>query len=344
MPNLDLPLDDDLAMAEQLHALSAGPLRFHFDPSNGMVRHVFWSDHEVLRGIYVAVRDRNWDTIAPEICNLRIHPLEPREASQSTDACCNITFLAECRRSAIHFQWQGHLQAWRDGTLQYDMRGQAVTTFERNRIGFCVLHSMHECANRSCRVTHTDNQIEVAKFPDFIAPHQPFKQIKAIRHPITRGVEAEVRFAGEIFEMEDQRNWTDASYKTYGTPLELPFPVTVTAGSELAQSITLTIHHRVAASPTSSSQWTSNHVEDRAACDSAGHPVHELPAIQFGDSHLPPIGLSTADVALNSMNDSAIVWHSCVWDICALPCHWIAWIVPSVCNLLGCRPRACASL
>lgn len=29
-------------------------------------------------------------------------------------------------------------------------------------------------------------------------------------------------FEGDVFEMEDQRNWTDASYKTYCTPWGCP--------------------------------------------------------------------------------------------------------------------------
>ena len=41
--------------------------------------------------------------------------------------------------------------------------------------------------------------------------------------------------------MEDQRNWTDASYKTYGTPLSEPFPVEVPAGTKISQRITLTL-------------------------------------------------------------------------------------------------------
>ena len=34
-------------------------------------------------------------------------------------------------------------------------------------------------------------------------------------------------FNGETFEMEDQRNWTDASFKTYCTPLSLPYPIKI---------------------------------------------------------------------------------------------------------------------
>jgi hypothetical protein len=42
---------------------------------------------------------------------------------------------------------------------------------------------------------------------------------------------------GETFEMEDQRNWTDASYKTYCRPLEKPFPFEVRAGDWIEQTV-----------------------------------------------------------------------------------------------------------
>ena len=41
--------------------------------------------------------------------------------------------------------------------------------------------------------------------------------------------------------MEDQRNWTDASLKTYSTPLELPFPVKLAAGEQIRQRAVLTL-------------------------------------------------------------------------------------------------------
>jgi len=52
----------------------------------------------------------------------------------------------------------------------------------------------------------------------------------------------EVLMEGDTFEMEDQRNWTDASFKTYCTPLELPFPVPVSAGEIIHQKVTIKIH------------------------------------------------------------------------------------------------------
>jgi hypothetical protein len=56
---------------------------------------------------------------------------------------------------------------------------------------------------------------------------------------VREGVRARVEFEGDVFETEDQRNWTDASYKTYCTPLGIQFPVTVEAGDTIQQKIQL---------------------------------------------------------------------------------------------------------
>ena len=54
---------------------------------------------------------------------------------------------------------------------------------------------------------------------------------------------------GDTFETEDQRNWTDASFKTYCTPLGLPYPVTVAEGTRIVQSVTLTLRARPSEAP-----------------------------------------------------------------------------------------------
>ena len=46
------------------------------------------------------------------------------------------------------------------------------------------------------------------------------------------------RMEGDTFEMEDQRNWTGASYKTYVRPLALPWPYTLAAGAKIDQAVT----------------------------------------------------------------------------------------------------------
>ena len=48
-------------------------------------------------------------------------------------------------------------------------------------------------------------------------------------------------FGGDVFEMEDYRKWTDASYKTYITPIGLPYPVEIVRGDNIYQAITFRI-------------------------------------------------------------------------------------------------------
>jgi len=205
----------------------AGPLTLLFE--DGDLRYVRLGDREVLRRLYVSVRDSNWDTVAPAVSNLH---------AETGSDWFRISFDAEHVEREIDFAWKGTVTGDALGTVTFAMEGRARSTFRRNRIGFCVLHPMG-CAGARCAVEKVDGSIERAALPRYISPHQPFKDMGAISHEVAPGVWARLRFAGEVFEMEDQRNWTDASFKTYCTPLALPFPVTVEAGTEISQSVTL---------------------------------------------------------------------------------------------------------
>jgi hypothetical protein len=137
-----------------------------------------------------------------------------------------------------------HLAAPRGGggaRITFAMDGVARTGFLTNRIGLCVLHPIRHCAGRPCAVEHTDGSVEHGVFPDLIAPHQPFKDVRAITHEPVKGVRVEVRFDGDVFETEDQRNWTDGSFKTYSRPLERPFPYRIEAGERVRQVVTVTV-------------------------------------------------------------------------------------------------------
>lgn len=210
--------------------LRAGPLTLLYEA--GELRAVRFGEREVLRRVYVAVRDRNWGTILPTFSEVRIERGDDRFA---------IDFLAEHREGSIDFAWRGTISGDVTGTLRFAMDGAARSTFLRNRIGFCVLHPPGTGAGRPCVVETDDGAMIEGHFPRQIAPEQPFREMRAIGHEVAPGVRAEVRFAGDLFEMEDQRNWTDDSYKTYCTPLRLPFPVEVLAGTRIEQAVTLTL-------------------------------------------------------------------------------------------------------
>ncbi|MDX2033805.1 MAG: hypothetical protein SF339_24225, partial [Blastocatellia bacterium] len=126
-------------------------------------------------------------------------------------------------------------------TIRFTFEGEARSTFLRNRIGFCVLHPA-ELAGQPCRARYVNGSEYAAAFPELVAAEQPvgaLHDLSAIAHEVAPGLWAEVSFSGDLFEMEDQRNWIDASYKTFCTPLRLPFPMEIAAGTRIAQSVEL---------------------------------------------------------------------------------------------------------
>jgi hypothetical protein len=210
--------------------LRAGPLRLVFD--RGELRWIRLGEREVVRGIYFALRAEGWATIPYEIRNLEI-AAEP--------ASFRVRFQAHHERGPVRFDWRAEIAGGPDGRIGFAVHGKAGASFLRNRIGLCVLHPAQACAGRPCIVQTVDGDRAESVFPALVAPHQPFRNVRAILHEVSPGVEVEVRLEGETFETEDHRNWGDDSYKTYGTPLHLPHPVTVKSGATVDQSVTLSL-------------------------------------------------------------------------------------------------------
>jgi hypothetical protein len=212
--------------------LRAGPLSMTYE--GGDLRTLRLGEHEIVRRIYFAVRDRNWGTVAP--CFIR------EDVQVSADSFL-ITCQVENRSGDIDFAWQGTLQGDSNGLITCSMEGTARTTFLKNRIGFCILVPAG-CAGVECSIEHVGGMAEKAIFPSDICADQPvlpFNSLGGIAYPVGGGVWAELRFDGEIFEMEDQRLWTDASFKIYGTPLSLPYPVKIQAGTRVVQSVNIAV-------------------------------------------------------------------------------------------------------
>lgn len=116
-----------------------------------------------------------------------------------------------------------------------------MTSFKRNRIGICVHHPIREYSGKEVLITRPDATTYTARFPELISPHQPFKSIRKIGCALGEKIKADLIFEGDIFETEDQRNWSDSSYKTYSTPLDLPLPVEINKGEILKQKMQLTV-------------------------------------------------------------------------------------------------------
>jgi len=217
--------------------LRAGELQLDFEPNAGMIRDVRWRGVEVLRAIYGAVRDADWNT-APAVFQLVEEYVEADRF--------RLTLEAECCTPSLDFHWRCEISGEADSTLAYRFYGEARRDFLKNRIGLCVLHPMLTCEGRPCRLETVDGLIKHLAFPRLIEPSQPFLAVRRLSFPIGQDRWLTTAFEGDEFETEDQRNWSDASFKTYSTPLEHPFPVLVRAGARVQQVVTVALEQETA--------------------------------------------------------------------------------------------------
>ena len=177
-----------------------------------------------VRSIRGVARDRDWGTIPPAVTAVTVEAdrLVVEVSLVGADADLTARLVVEARGDSLDVSW----------------RCAAAAPFLRSRLGLVVLHPP-AVAGDELTVTHGDGGSESSGYPLDISPHQPAFDITAL-DSTHDGLSTRLEFTGDIFEMEDQRNWTDASFKTYSTPLSLPLPVLVDAGTVVAQGIRVT--------------------------------------------------------------------------------------------------------
>ncbi|KAA1180392.1 hypothetical protein FP026_16280 [Rhizobium tropici] len=239
--------------------------RLEVDFKDGNLRSIRYDGAEVLRAVSYLVRDRDWGTYAPDIDDLRIN--------QHQDGFF-ISYVARCvGPENTELAIDVRIAAEADEALTFEAIALSMTGFETNRCGFCILHPIIGVAGMPVSVEHVDGSRKSTHFPDLIEPWQPFKDMRAITHGVMSNVTAECRMEGDPFEMEDQRNWSDASYKTYVRPLALPWPYRIPAGEPMRQRIILTIGDMRRSPPSFS------HTSDAAITLSPGTKSGAMPSI-----------------------------------------------------------------
>jgi hypothetical protein len=254
--------------------LRAGALRLLWE--KGALRQIRYRDKEVIRNLYFSLRDQDWGTVPFVIQDL--------QQNHSVDA-----FTLQF--SALHqldgrdlFRWEVKVEGSADSHIVFFIQGQALVPFWRNRVGFCILHPIEECAGKPVEIITPEGKLEQHFFPKLISPQRPFPILQGMRWEIEPGLKAELQCSGDAFETEDQRNWTDTSYKTFCTPLALPVPVLLEPGTTIEQRITLQL--QPSPSPIQESEATSIQI-------SQGTAQFSLPAL----GTLQPLELATFSTA-----------------------------------------------
>ena len=188
---------------------------------------------ELVRRVYTAVRDVDWDTVPGEISGF--------ELDAARRLGFDVEFDVRHARRDIDFAWHGTIigrrerprrrtasTAARDGDLPY------------NRIGICVHHPWRETAGARFRARTPEGEIEgVVPRPDRRssafedgAYHALFPAFDRLEVDLAAGGSLLLEFEGDLWETEDHRNWTDANFKTYSTPIALGRPAPLEAGAD----------------------------------------------------------------------------------------------------------------
>lgn len=220
----------------ELRTLRAGPVTMFLDGLD--LRYLRIGGTELVRRIYTAVRDVDWDTVPCVISGLT---LEEHKRG------FHIEFDARHTQREIDFSWHGTISGDEHGRVEFRFDGRAEDVCPYNRIGICVHHPWRETAGAPFRARTPDGDIE-GTFPDLIGAqkleggvyHALFPAFDRLEIGLASGGKLLVELEGDLWETEDHRNWTDANFKTYSTPLGLGRPAPLEAGQELRQRLVIT--------------------------------------------------------------------------------------------------------
>ncbi|MGC3954688.1 MAG: hypothetical protein QM804_10695 [Propionicimonas sp.] len=196
------------------------------------LRNLQWDGEEFGNRIYLAVRDPAWATL----------PARVEVTRQTPDA---LEWTAHYLLDGSDLAIQASLSLSPD-ELVCAMTATADGPVRYNRIGWCLLLPL-SLAGAPAAYTDASGNQHATELPDLIAPQPlgptgpepaigPFRRFEYSGERATYHLDT----TGDLFELEDQRNWTDASFKIYSTPLATPRPLTLDAGQALHQEVRLT--------------------------------------------------------------------------------------------------------
>ncbi len=206
--------------------IKLGPLSFYETPE--ALRRICWNGTELVRAICWPIRDENWGTYPQTM-------LDTTADQQASSFSATLHFAVGDGR----LDCQLTIAARAEGVLEISLIMTPVGgAFSTNRAGLTLLHPIEGIAGAALDVIHSDGTTENTVFPRLISPDQPVMDITGLNYSLN-GQSAAIAFEGEIFEMEDQRNWSDASYKTYCVPLVYPFTYDIAEAIE--QKITVSL-------------------------------------------------------------------------------------------------------
>ncbi|MCP2031169.1 hypothetical protein L1277_001260 [Okibacterium sp. HSC-33S16] len=194
--------------------------RWAFELRGDEIADLTFDDSPVVRSVRAVARDQDWNTVPATV--EAFEPTKDGHRLRLSMRGFGVDITAAV--DIVHHE----------DILTISLTATTSREFLTNRLGLVVLHPP-ELSGTPLIVATADDE-KTTRFPSNVSPHQPAFDIRSLTWD-NDGVHTQATFAGDIFEMEDQRNWTDASYKTYSRPLALPFPYPLESGESVTQSV-----------------------------------------------------------------------------------------------------------
>ena len=205
---------------------------FTFDLARAAVRNIRYKNVQIIDLLYTAIRPWDWSTLDPD---------EHSEDVKVTGDICVIT-IKDLFAGALDARTEITISKDNKFTVTYELRGLAEYSVNRWGICFCL-----NSADWMGSTVHSQgNQYQL---PAAISPQRVVDGITQGLFPAANQMHfvapdnrsIKVNSTGKVLEAEDQRNWTDNTYKIYSGSLSEPRPFVTSAGSAWLQSVTFEI-------------------------------------------------------------------------------------------------------
>ncbi len=254
------------------------PIPLHAGPVTALLvgrdlRNVRYGSLEIAQRIYVAIRDRNWDTVPGDVSDLVVEQADDHFA---------VRFTVTHRWRDIDATWRGEILGAPDGTISYAMDAEAGRDLTYKLIGLNIHHGMRDYVGRPYQGVGPAGPVsgvfDTLVMPQVIADATEvpiFPDVSSLTTQLTDEVAVTFDFEGDTFEFEDQRNWTDGSFKSQSYPPRRNGFFTARQGERVFQKVTISM-----SGPPPAREPAGSEVEIVL-----GDPVRQ---------GLPPIGLGIA--------------------------------------------------
>ena len=269
-----------------VQVITAGPLSVVVEGVD--VRRVTYAGTPVMDRIFVAIRDVDWGTL-PAILDG-----PPESVSDPGTGATVLSFQARHTDASIRFAWRGSITVGPGPTLSMEMDGVAEAPFRYARMGLCALLPARSMAGRPIRSSGVGETLD-GTLPELVAPQLIVNGTELPVVPAFRELEVSLpdvvvqqRFEGDDFELEDQRNWTDDSFKAYSLMAGEAYPRVARAGQSFRQRISLTVAPRDADTPSVPAPADRGRVRTMPTSDPVvvrlAEALPRWPAVGLGDT------------------------------------------------------------